>query len=156
MSGDLSARELKEAYDRGENVMRLLREREASSVNSARTIEMAYDIQAGAYWAGQKDAAAWAVNDRYTAAIAGVIDGLACDSLLAAGVGEAITLTGVWRNLRKRPAVVEGFDISWSRLAQARQALAAAGAPARLAVGNLAQAPYLDGSFDVVFTSHVI
>lgn len=156
MSGDLSARELKEAYDRGENVMRLQREREASSGNSIRTIEMAYDIQAGAYWASQRDEASRAMNERYTAALAEVIDGLSCDSLLAAGVGEAVTLTCVCRNLRKRPSVMEGFDISWSRLAHARQALAAEGIAANLAVGDLAHSPYLDDSFDIVFTSHVI
>jgi ubiquinone/menaquinone biosynthesis C-methylase UbiE len=156
MSGTPSALELKDAYDRGENVMRLLRERESSEVNSSRTIEAAYDLQAGAYWARNNEPSARETNDRYTAAIAEVIDGLECESLLAAGVGEAITLTHVCKHLRKRPPVVQGFDISWSRLAHARMALRSNGIDASLAVGDLADSPFLDGSFDVVFTSHVI
>ena len=44
-----NARELKEAYARGENITSLLRTEQGTSANSEEIIEIAYDLQAGRY-----------------------------------------------------------------------------------------------------------
>ncbi len=68
----LNAKQIKALYDRGENVMRALRESEQQEVNSRTTIQVAYDLQAGSYVDALKDSARRTQQNRYAAAVAEV------------------------------------------------------------------------------------
>lgn len=149
--------ELRELYRRNVNIMAKFRELTGSDENSVEAILFSYDLQSGSYTQALEDAGHRERLDRYTSEIASVLAPLAAGSLLEAGVGEATTLCPVVSKLPQEPAVVAGFDISWSRLSFARKNAAAAGLDrARFFTGDLFHAPIREGSFDVVYTAHTI
>ncbi len=153
-----SLQDLRELYARNVNIMGWLREVTGQPVNSAETILISYDLQAGSYTEALKKPEHRARLERYAGEIAEVIDGLGgADSLLEAGVGEATTLALVLPKLARRPATVAGVDISWSRIAYARKLCAAHALPdVRLCTGDLFSAPFVEGAVDVVYTSHAV
>ena len=69
-------RSLKAAYDRGENITALLREATGAGTNSEAIIELAYDLQTGAYIAALDDPAFLEYQQRYSGAIADVLTSL--------------------------------------------------------------------------------
>src|SRR5262245_20294137 len=107
----ISLIELKAAYDRGENIMRLLREHRGETENNQLSILLAYDLQAGSYVAALESPTVREAHTRYVRSIAAVLDDLRPKSLLDAGCGEATTLTSVLREMRYPPARVLGFDL---------------------------------------------
>ena len=148
----LTPQELRAAYERGENIMALVR---GDSGNDEQAIELAYDLQAGSYLRDflQRPEARERMR-AYTAALAALLEELGgCESLLEPGVGEATTLKSVLEQMDPRPAEVHGFDLSWSRAAVAAGWI---GEGARLLTASLLHLPYLDDSFDVVLTSHAL
>lgn len=152
----LNAKQIKALYDRGENVMRALRESEQQEVNSRTTIQVAYDLQAGSYVDALKDSARRTQQNRYAAAVAEVLDRYRPGALMEAGVGEATTLANVVKHLHRQPEHVLGFDLSWSRIAVGERFLKQQELQAELFVGELEHIPVADGSVDMVFTSHAI
>jgi len=150
-------RELKALYQKGENITQFLRKERGIHYNSDEIIEIAYDLQTGSYISALENEGAAIHNRNYTKEIARVISSLCKpESILEAGVGEATTMSGVLKHLN---GDVEsyGFDLSWSRIAYAKQWLSSHGiAGANLFTGNLFNIPLTDSSIDVVYTSHSI
>lgn len=156
MSLPLSIKELRVRYQRGENLLQLLRESKADPGNSSAAVLASYDIQAGSYTQAMEHPAHHAGMRRYAAAIANLIDELGASSVLEVGVGEATTLAHVVSQMASAPASAAGFDISWSRVAHGRRYAAREGVDLSLVVGDLFAIPAADDSFDVVYTSHSI
>jgi SAM-dependent methyltransferase len=155
----LTPKDLKEAYERGENISALLRQHSGEGGNTEDVIQVSYDLQAGSYVAVQKQGELRGALDRYAASIAQELAGLGrIYSLLDAGVGEATTLLRVLQGLPQPPKVVHGVDISWSRLKIGGEWFFNEGGPGHthFAVATLSHLPYADNSFDVVYTSHAI
>ncbi len=150
-------RELQALYQQGKNITQLLREEHGLQHNTDTVIEIAYDLQTGSYIAAMNDADMERHKREYTAEIAKTMLSL-CQptSILEAGVGEATTLSGVLQNLE--PDVSSyGFDLSWSRVACAKQWLLSQGMDTTtLCTGNLFHIPFADNSMDIVYTSHSI
>lgn len=150
-------RQLKELYERGQNISFFLREESGLRQNTREIIELCYDLQAGSYSAALADEKNAKDQEDFSRGVAGAIARL-CEpaSLLEAGVGEATTLSGVLQNL---PITVasHGFDLSWSRVAYASRWLHQNGIEDTvLCSGALQDIPFLSNSIDVVYTSHSI
>lgn len=147
--------ELRSAYRRGENILRLIRDRFGLSTNEQAAILASYDLQAGSYIEALDDAKFRSLHQLYAQAIANVIKPLEPRSLLEAGVGEATTLVEATKHL---PGIerLYGFDLVWSRVYCAARHLRENANPASLFVGELEAIPFPDNSFDVVFTSHAV
>jgi SAM-dependent methyltransferase len=140
-------------YKNGRNIMQLLRDAGASL--DSEVVLAAYDLQAGSYVEAMREPDYAARKIEYANAIAKVLNELGGASILEAGVGEATTISHVVPRLIPRPNVAAGFDISWSRVAQAK-IYARSHAPLSLVVGDLFAIPAADSSFDVVYTAHSI
>lgn len=150
-------RELKQLYMQGQNISSFLREELGIQQNTQEIIEIAYDMQAGSYIESMKNDSMAKHKSQYSREIAEIIVSL-CNpiSILEAGVGEATTLSGVLKNLG-REVRSYGFDLSWSRLAYAKEWLSTQGfTNTALCSGDLLNIPFLDNSIDVVYTSHSI
>lgn len=150
-------RELLELYKQGENITQLLREEQGLQHNTAEIIEIAYDLQAGFYTTAMKNADYAKYKSEYSSEIAKTILSL-CQpvSILEAGVGEGTTLSGVLQKLGPEVSSY-GFDLSWSRVAYAKQWLMGKGlSTTTLCTGNLFNIPFADNSIDIVYTSHSI
>ncbi|CAN5276399.1 hypothetical protein BH23VER1_BH23VER1_19960 [soil metagenome] len=156
----MNPRALRDAYRRGENVSRLLREESGTDENSEEAIETAYDLQAGSYIAALENPDYRAHKLAFCGALADLITGLGgASSLLETGVGEATTLGHLIEALPggAHATACHGFDLSWSRIATARRWLDGRGiTDVALSVASLLEIPYADSSFDVVYTAHTI
>jgi SAM-dependent methyltransferase len=148
--------ELKELYGKNVNVMQLFRELGGTNRNSREAILVSYDLQSGSYTQALEKPDYREKHERYTAALAQVLERLDGDSLLEAGVGEATTLCNTVAKLRRPPPTIHGFDISWSRIAYARRFASGFAFAPRFSTGDLFHIPAPDGSFDIVLTSHAI
>ena len=154
----MTPKSLKEAFAHGENITELLRQESGSEQNTEEIIEMAYDLQAGTYVKALETPEIYQCKENYSDAIANEISGLtSASSILEPGVGEGTTMSFVIQSFDQRPPHIHGFDISWSRIACCRDWLSTQDcADAHLSVASILHTPYLDDSFDVVYTSHVI
>ncbi len=148
--------ELKELYGQNVNIMQLFRELGGTPQNSTEAILVSYDLQSGNYSRALEKPAYREQHHQYTAALARVLDQLDGDSLLEAGVGEATTLCNTVAKLRRRPAHLQAFDLSWSRIAYGRRFARDFDFTPRLSTGDLFHIPAPDSSFDIVFTSHAL
>lgn len=117
-------------------------------------VEIAYDLQAGSYVSAVKENPK--DSDTWCAQVAGCLDGLldAECSLMEVGVGEGTTLAGVLINLKTKPLLTLGFDISFARLQVARDYLQANDAATQLFGADLLDIPLEDNAIDVVYSSH--
>jgi SAM-dependent methyltransferase len=79
-------------------------------------------------------------------------------SFLEVGVGEYTTAVGGWRRSGlPTPSRFVGLDLSWSRLHLGERYARAQGLPVELSVlGNIFHLPFLENSFDVVYTIHCL
>ena len=154
----MTTRKLLALYNRGENIMALLRKEHSDDKNAERFIEISYDLQTGSYIAAMNQAEVRDKKVQYASEIAAIIRSLCTPkSILEAGVGEATTLVEVLRDLLIKNLHVFGFDISWSRTECAKQHLANCGFPdVALCTATLFQIPLPESSIDVVYTSHTI
>ena len=154
----MNPKELKEAYQRGENITELLRKESNSEQNTEEIIETAYDLQTGSYVRALDSPDMFRHKQEYGATIAAEISKLTSPrSILEPGVGEGTTLSFVIKAFEQTPKHVHGFDISWSRIAACRRWLASQNCvDSWLSVASIFNTPYLDNSFDVVYTSHTI
>lgn len=156
----MSPKELKARYEKGENIAAVLRNEAGLKHNTEKIIEISYDLQAGAYVSAMEQEDYKLQKQEYSYEIAKLLKSLGTDStssVLEAGVGEATTFSGVLQNLAQGQVRAYGFDLSWSRIAIARNWLAREGIPAPvLCTGSLLNIPFADNSIDVVYTSHSI
>jgi uncharacterized protein YbaR (Trm112 family) len=89
--------------------------------------------------------------------LASILDDLAPETVLDAGVGEATTLAPVIRAMKRRPSSIWGVDLSLSRLLFASQHLSRNGIESvQLFTGSLDNLPMSTGSMDVVLTVHAV
>jgi uncharacterized protein YbaR (Trm112 family) len=152
-----SPRELRELYARGVNIMGTFRSLTSSTQNSTDAILVSYDLQSGSYVQAARDPVLRPKLDRYAAEIAAVLEPLEAASMLEAGVGEATTLCPVLAGMKRRPDVVAGFDLSWSRLAYAKRFVHEFRFEhIRFFTGDLFRIPVVDDAFDLVYTTHAI
>lgn len=104
-----------------------------------------------------KDPAAAALKKSIGQTLGAILEDLAPDSMLEAGVGEATSLVPVLKHMSKRPAHIFGFDLSLSRLLFARKHLAENGyGYVRLFTGDLEHIPLASNSVDIVLTIHAV
>lgn len=151
--------DLQHAFDRGENIMKILRSGELEGYNSSQAIELAYDLQAGTYYKEMKCDSSISSRKIHRAKLvaARILELLRPSTILNAGIGEATTLVGMSCTDLK-DCKFHGFDISLSRVLYARKLLCDfdLGSQTNLCTGDLKHIPYADNSFDVVYTSHAI
>lgn len=154
----ITPRELKTLYDKGENIMALLRREAGVDQNMEHTIEVSYDLQAGSYVAAMSVPRMVEHKQNYTSELAAQIRALCHPTyVLEAAIGEATTLSGVMKHLSLTNILAFGFDLSWSRLYVAKKWLIEEGiADTYLCTGSLLHIPFADNSIDVVYTSHSI
>jgi len=153
----LKPRELKNQFLNGQNISKILRDDLNLNQNNQEIIEIAYDLQAGSYRNAMVNTDYANNRKMHSFEIARIIQSLCKpDSVLEAGVGEATVFSGVINQL-SLDVKAYGFDISWSRLASAREWLSETNTKfEKLCVGDLLNIPFLDNSIDVVYTSHSI
>ena len=151
------AREIRALYDRGYNITRWVQSQEGTDRNSVTAILYSYDAQAGSYIDNLKGSAALALKEGLGRDLGGLLDKLAPDSLLEAGIGEGTSLAPILVHMSKQPSQVLGFDLSLSRLLFARKHLAENGfGSVRLFTGDLDRIPIASASVDVVLTVHAV
>lgn len=157
--GDL--RYAKSAFEKGQNITTLLKERLGVEQNSPEIIEVAYDLQAGSYIDSVKNKrSSW---DAYTAEIAGLLSRycVTAESVLDVGTGEMTTLAGVARHCYNSSFEYYACDISLSRLIKGKSFIAEE-LPEELVhkitpfVADLFYLPFVNSSIDVVWTSHAL
>jgi len=149
--------QLKELYAKGENISAYLRKERDKKINTPEMIEISYDLQTGSYISGMKNENIFKIKHSCSIKLAQIILSL-CEpeSILEAGLGEATTLSGVLNKLGK-DIDSYGFDLSWSRVAYARNWLKSEGIEnTTLCSGDLNHIPFLDSSIDVVYTLHAV
>lgn len=150
-------RELKSLYEQGTNIIAYLRQEKGIQGNTEEVIEVAYDLQTGSDIAYMSDATMSEYQKNYNNEIARAILSLYNPvSILEAGVGDGVTLSGVLCYLG---AAVRGygFDLSWSRAASAKRYLQQANITnTTLCTGSLFHIPFSDNSIDIVYSSHSI
>lgn len=154
----ITPRQLKDAYDEGQDVSALLRQESGIGHNAEVITEISYDLQAGSYVNLMSDPGMVKHIEGYTAELAARIGAL-CQpkSILEAGVGEGLVLSGVAGHLGPANVDLYGFDLSWSAVRIARKWLHNNDIDgATLCTGSLQHIPFADDSVDVVFTSHSI
>jgi SAM-dependent methyltransferase len=145
------------AYERGANIMRIFREQDGTETNSTEAVLVSYDLQSGSYRRALDLPAHREKLEAYTSAMVSVLDTLAFGSLLDAGTGEATTFCPILSKLKQKPLVSAGFDLSWSRVAHAREhARSLLGDVPRFFTGDLFSIPIVEDAFDCVFTSHAL
>lgn len=156
----MSPKELKAKYEKGENIAAILRSEAGLKHNTEKIIEASYDIQAGAYVSAMEQEDYKLQVREYSFEIAMLLKSLgagSASSILEAGVGEATTFSGVLKNLDQDQIRAYGFDLSWSRIAIARNWLSGEGIfKPVLCTGSLLNIPFADNSIDIVYTSHSI
>lgn len=145
---------LKEAYLRGENIMAILANGDATP-NSFSAIQVSYDLQAGSYTAGSKGPEGTRLRAAFAEALIPYLEGHG--TILHAGIGEGVTLAPVLDRLGGAVRVY-GFDASVSRLLWARRNLASHRRHEELGlfVADMAEIPLHDASADLVLSVHSI
>jgi len=153
------------------NVMQYFRKMSNSEENSLDSILYSYDLQAGSYrdnyYHGYNQRAH--INNRkttlkttafkklYGKSIADTFNKLGYSSILEVGVGEATTLCDITKNLDNKEVVINGIDISFSRIGYGNIFLEEQRVNnVVLGVANMFELPFKENSFDIVYTSHCI
>lgn len=149
-------RQMRRAYQSGENAMECARQILKTSDNSLMATLISYDLQAGSYVSVAKKNPE--TNNIWCRQISRIIDplieGKKKYTLLEVGCGEATTLRGVIASLSHTPQFALGFDLSWSRIAHGLAYLSERQIKASLFVADLFKIPLEDESIDIVYTSH--
>lgn len=148
---------IKRLYQSGVNISEWVRNDEGSADSSLTAILYSYDAQAGSYIDALKQSTVASLKIQMGEKLASILDDLAPDTLLDAGVGEATTLVPVVRAMKRRPASIWAVDLSLSRLLFAGQHLSRNGIEdVQLFTGSLDNLPMTTGSMDVVLTVHAV
>jgi len=148
---------IRQLYRDGVNISEWVRNDEGSSDSSLTAILYSYDAQAGSYIDALRQPNATSLKRQMGEKLASILDDLAPETLLDAGVGEATTLVPVVRAMKRRPPSIWALDLSLSRLLFARRHLSASGVDdVQLFTGVLDNLPMSTGSIDVILTVHSI
>jgi ubiquinone/menaquinone biosynthesis C-methylase UbiE len=150
----------KKALAEGLNVTELLRNKHQVSWNTPEIIEVAYDLQSGAYI--DKASSNAGLIDSYCNELATLMDAHVghVDSLLDVGTGEITILSGLIRHLANAPERVLAFDISWSRIykgsAYATKVLGPLFRRLTPFVAEMGEIPLPDKSVSVTTSNHAL
>lgn len=150
----------KQAYAEGRNVTELLRRQRQASCNTPEIIELAYDIQAGAYIDKAEGQAE--LVDSYCRELASMVAPyLGRDDLvLDVGTGEITILSGLIKHLHPAPRHVFAFDISWSRLYKGleyiRRNLGTMAERLSPFAAEIGEIPLPDKAVDVTISNHAL
>jgi SAM-dependent methyltransferase len=149
-----SIKDLQERFARGENISSYLRSKYGA--NSPEVIELAYDLQTGTYtemMKGPHQQLRQNIAQELTQRIKALLPKPL--SILEAGIGEGNMLGAMMPLLGDIPSW--GFDVSWSRVAQARKWLKEKSVSnTTLFTGDLTRIPCASNSFDIVYTCHAV
>ena len=147
---------MKKFYNKGVNIIEYLKSNSHYKINTTEMIMISYDFQAGTYIKKALENPEW--EKKYSSTLASVINKLGKhNSILEVGVGESTTLINVMSKLIFHPKNIFGFDISFSRIRYAIDYCQQKKIKnVKLFMGDLFNAPILDNSIDVVYTSHSI
>ena len=156
--------DIKECYERNENVIAYLKKIDSRDNNTLEDILISYDFQAGTYY--QNYYAHLQSYELYHSKISELLNkyiNLAdkkC-SIMEAGIGEATTLGPVLKMLNTSMiSEVFGFDISWSRIKYAEKFLTENFGEyekkIHLFTGDLMNIPVKDNSIDILYTVHSV
>jgi hypothetical protein len=152
---------LKQAYLKGENITSLIKELDATNLNSAEAIELAYDLQAGSYVEAVLKTP-HKFKPYYDQLREILVKYIAEDDcILDAGTGEMTTLGGVFSNIDINFARLYCFDISLSRLLVGRKHISKTCAidfAAKLFpfAADISTIPLEDNAVDLTWTSHAL
>lgn len=152
---------LKKIYDQNGNVMEYCRSIHHEGMNTASSIEVSYDLQAGSYITpplqGKELENFLEYWTTYTQKLATLFDSFGGQSILEAGVGEATTLTPTMKKMKHVPKTIMGFDLSWSRVKLGKQYSEDQGlSKVELFLGDLLEVPISDSAIEIVYTFHSI
>jgi ubiquinone/menaquinone biosynthesis C-methylase UbiE len=166
--GGLSHSELRQVYQKNENVLRFCKEKFGSgTTNEQAAIMHAYELQAGSYIELMRNDDSYRTKKQlFGRALADAIAPYKPRTILEAGVGEATTLGEVLKNLpADQGKHVHAFDLSWSRvrlgLNYLKKFLKEVDQSFQVKsfdffAGELEHIALNDNAFDVVFTSHAV
>ncbi|MBM6997246.1 methyltransferase domain-containing protein [Paenibacillus sp. DXFW5] len=149
-------KDVKKLYNQQGNIIQHLRQNDGADANSTSDILISYDFQAGCY------IQSYNMNPKprneFADKLAEVISGLGClDSMLEAGVGEAVMLGNLLIRMESRPQAVYAFDLSWSRIKYGQQFLKSRDVHhVKLFTADMFQMPIKDNSVDLVYTVHAV
>ncbi|MGZ7446009.1 methyltransferase domain-containing protein [Paenibacillus sp. TH7-28] len=147
---------IKKLYDQQKNIIQHLKKSAGEEANSTSDILISYDFQAGSYiqsyYNNRKP------RDDFAAKLAEVINGLgSIDSMLEAGVGEAVMLGNLITRLKQRPKDIYAFDLSWSRIKYGEKFLRSLNInDVKLFTGDMFCMPVKENSMDLVYTIHAV
>lgn len=156
---DFNLKQIRDAYERGENVTKFLRE-EGSKINSLESIELAYDLQAGSYVGGAlKDLSGLL---RRTKEMGEILRSHVSfmDVVIDCGAGELTTLSGM-SGFMPENITLQAFDLSLSRLNvglrfASRAMRSDLWAGLNVFVASMDGIPLPEGSVDIVMSSHAL
>ena len=145
---------MRAAYSRGDNAMAWARATSSLADNMLVCTLVAYDLQAGTYVEGARENPDY-IN-KWCTQLAELLQPYveSGDQILEVGVGEATTLTGVIKAIRRTNISAFGLDVSWSRIKIAREWAEENSVDSNFFVGDIFHIPLADNSIDVVYTSH--
>lgn len=153
---------LKEAYDRGENITKLLRDACGSSqgVNDTDSIEIAYELQAGSYSQGALNNYAQLLLRAEELALHLSKHLRPLDVILDCGTGEMTTLSCASQKLPSSIKLM-AFDLSPSRLNIGRRFAARAMrgdlfAGLEVFAASMERIPLPDNSVDIITSNHAL
>ncbi|MCB9025426.1 MAG: methyltransferase domain-containing protein [Bdellovibrionaceae bacterium] len=148
-------KKISDIYKEGKNITQYINEMKGAKYNDTESILIAYEFQSGSYSEIARKNSKF--RQEYTNKIAEVIDSLEADTICEVGVGEATTLSGVVKQLKRSPAVICGFDLSWSRIKYAQKFCIEEGLSNKsthLFSADMFAIPLEDKCLDLLYTSH--
>tara|TARA_Y100000748_G_C15474536_1_gene480195 strand:+ start:782 stop:1699 length:918 start_codon:yes stop_codon:yes gene_type:complete len=145
-----------EEYNKGNNLIKFLRENYSEILNNNEITQLSYDIQAGSYV--KKALQNPDFEKERGQAYATIIESLGeFDSILEAGIGEATSMIALIRELKNPPLKLKGFDISLSRVLYAQDFVKEKiKSEINFCVGDISDCPLSDNSVDLVYTIHAL
>ncbi|MEI6828847.1 MAG: methyltransferase domain-containing protein [Synechococcaceae cyanobacterium ELA445] len=155
----LNIGELRQAYERGENIVNILRDKN-KDLSTSDIIEIAYDLQAGSYTQIAEENPE--LQRRYAAEIYSLCQEhiRAGDSILDCGAGELTTLSALSHHLPSEVRLF-AFDLSISRIQAGRRFVSRmmrddCAKQLTLFAADMANIPLATDSIDVVMTIHAL
>jgi len=147
---------IKLAYTKNQNIMKILRSKNKTHLNSPEMILYSYDLQSGSYLKKLKNLKFRSYKKKLGVRISKIISELHVETILEAGVGEASTLYDVMNSKLLKKSKFLGFDISLSRLLYAQKYLSKLQKYSTLFCSELCDIPLKDNSIDLTYTFHAI
>jgi len=151
--------QLKEMFEKGENLSQYLKSQNLYSIEAAQIIEMAYDLQAGSYIRLHNSNPEFL--EQYTEEMMEIIDPFLTNgvSILDAGCGELTTSTVLLNKISNYSINYHAFDISWSRLFKGKTFQKSYDlnlAKNQIFVADISKIPLPEKSIDIVITNHAL